>query len=364
MAEPWITPSIFEQAGDSAVDEYTLGAAGFNLQNHWATWITEQDFANIAAAGLNHVRIPIGYWSVYETAPFNFGAIDYLDQAINWARNHGIKVLIDLHGASVSQNGFDNSGKFGNVEWGSQESYAATLNAVGELAQRYKGATDVVSAIEALNEPLLNQGTGNIQLGEIQQFYRDAWGRIHNDASSDLAVFVHDAFQGSGAWGDWGNDLQLVGIDVHTYYIFNNDQLAQSNSDRLGSVCAKKSEYRSSNKWTIVGEWSSAMTDCAKYLNGRYRGARTTGSYDGNGPIGRGNCDGLATGGVAALPDDYKSAIRQFNEAQLDAYEGRTGWFYWTWKTEGAGEWDMQDQLAHGLFPSPPTSRQYGTQCP
>ena len=26
------------------------------LQNHWETWITEDDFAAIAAAGLNHVR--------------------------------------------------------------------------------------------------------------------------------------------------------------------------------------------------------------------------------------------------------------------------------------------------------------------
>lgn len=28
------------------------------------TWITEADFATIASYGLNHVRIPIGYWSV------------------------------------------------------------------------------------------------------------------------------------------------------------------------------------------------------------------------------------------------------------------------------------------------------------
>lgn len=26
-------------------------------------WITEQDFSDIAAAGLNHVRLPIGYWA-------------------------------------------------------------------------------------------------------------------------------------------------------------------------------------------------------------------------------------------------------------------------------------------------------------
>jgi aryl-phospho-beta-D-glucosidase BglC (GH1 family) len=33
------------------------------LTTHWNTWITESDFAAIAAAGLNHVRLPIGYWA-------------------------------------------------------------------------------------------------------------------------------------------------------------------------------------------------------------------------------------------------------------------------------------------------------------
>lgn len=51
------------------MDEYTFGqyqsvsSATAALQSHWASWITESDFAAIAAAGLNHVRIPIGYWA-------------------------------------------------------------------------------------------------------------------------------------------------------------------------------------------------------------------------------------------------------------------------------------------------------------
>ena len=61
--QPWITPSIFENFNNSnIVDEYTLGqnidyntALGI-LTNHWKTWITEDDFKAISAAGLNHVR--------------------------------------------------------------------------------------------------------------------------------------------------------------------------------------------------------------------------------------------------------------------------------------------------------------------
>jgi glucan 1,3-beta-glucosidase len=51
------------------VDEWTLSIAmGANLatemEEHYATFITEQDFADIAAAGLNFVRIPIGFWAI------------------------------------------------------------------------------------------------------------------------------------------------------------------------------------------------------------------------------------------------------------------------------------------------------------
>ena len=103
------------------------------------------------------------------------------------------------------------------------------------------------------------------------------------------------------------------------------------------------------------------MTDCAKWLNGRGVGARYDGTYEGSSYIG--SCAGKYSGGVDGLSPDDKTNIRKYIEAQLDAYEARTGWFYWTWKTEGAPEWDMQAQLAGGLFPNPVTSRKYPGQC-
>jgi glucan 1,3-beta-glucosidase len=106
LLEPWITPSIFEAAGDSAVDEWTLSLtlgkqrAFDTLSSHWRSWITASDFAAIAAAGLNHVRIPVGYWAVspLDNEPYVQGQLDVLDIAIGWARSTGLKVIIDLHG--------------------------------------------------------------------------------------------------------------------------------------------------------------------------------------------------------------------------------------------------------------------------
>ena len=106
VLESWITPSIFEAAGDGVVDEWTFcetlgyAAAQSQLEAHWSSWITEGDFAAIAGAGLNHVRIPIGYWAfnLQPGDPYVQGQLQYLDQAVSWANGAGLYVVIDLHG--------------------------------------------------------------------------------------------------------------------------------------------------------------------------------------------------------------------------------------------------------------------------
>lgn len=86
------------------MDEYTLCQQAPNaeqiLQTHWSTWTGLGDFQKIAGTGFNTVRIPIGYWAFqkYEEDPYIMGAQDYLDQAIGWARQTGLQVVIDLHG--------------------------------------------------------------------------------------------------------------------------------------------------------------------------------------------------------------------------------------------------------------------------
>lgn len=97
---------MFDNTGDSRiVDEWTFGqyqsvaTATSALQAHWASWITEADFVAIAAAGLNHVRIPIGYWAFDVSAgePYiKSTQYSYLKQAVQWAANHGIYVIVGM----------------------------------------------------------------------------------------------------------------------------------------------------------------------------------------------------------------------------------------------------------------------------
>jgi glucan 1,3-beta-glucosidase len=107
-------------------------------------------------SSLNHVRVPVGYWAfdVSGGEPYIQGQVPYLWKAVSWARNHGLKMIVDLHGAPGSQNGFDNSGqKMSYPTWHTQQSNIdRTNNVIKQLTDMFKDQSDVVTAIQALNE--------------------------------------------------------------------------------------------------------------------------------------------------------------------------------------------------------------------
>lgn len=346
------------------------------LSKHWDTFITQDDVNQIAAAGLNFIRIDVGYWAVtpQEDEPYVTGQLEYLDKALDWARAAGLWVMVDLHGgkrtnqrlrwrtdklAPGSQNGFDNSGHRGAIKWEKGNNVAQTVTAFNALAERYASQTDVVAAIEALNEPFV---PGGVSLATVKNYYHSAWDKLHQ-YSSDTTLALHDAFQAPDSWNSFmvGPKWNVV-IDDHHYEVFSRGALSMDINGHVGSVCSLANDHLVKGyHWTIVGEWSAALTDCTKYLNGKGIGARYDGSYSGGSAIG--SCAGKVQGSAASLSAEDKANTRRWIEAQLDAYEKSDGWLFWTWKTEGAPGWDMQDLLAAGLFPNPPTDRQYGPQC-
>lgn len=186
----------------------------------------------------------------------------------------------------------------------------------------------------------------------VRQFYMDGWGNLEN---SNVAITFHDAFEGVTSWNNWGAGMWNLLLDTHHYEIFDNSQVALSIDDHIATACDFGNQMASTGKWTIAGEWTGGITDCAKWLNGKDKGARYDGTLSGSTKVG--DCTGKYSGTVDGLSDADKQNIGRFIEAQLDAYEKTTGWIFWTWKTEGAPEWDMQDLLAKGIFPQPLTSR-------
>lgn len=134
-----------------------------------------------------------------------------------------------------------------------------------------------------------------------------------------------------------------------------------SENDHIATACSKQSSLSSFDLWTIVGEWTPARTDCAKYLNGRGVGARYDGSYASGTPY-VGSCTGM-TGSGASFSASYKTFLRKFWEAQTISYEKGAGWIQWTWKAESADDWSYQAGLKYGWIPQNPTAYQYPTIC-
>lgn len=259
-----------------------------------------------------------------------------------------------------SQNGFDNSGRRGPINWQNVDpSDSATKAVIDYLANRYASASDVVTSIELVNEPL----GSSLNMDQVKQYYYDGWGTIRNH-NPDTVVVIHDAFQNINSWNGFMNGasgLNDVMLDTHIYQIFSDAEVAMSPSQHVSTACGQAGNLQSTDKWTIVGEWTGAQTDCAQWLNGKGVGARYDGSYPGSSQIG--SCDGKYQGTVAGLSSDDKKNIRSLIEAQLDAYAAHTGWIFWTWKAESAPEWNMQALIAGGLFPQPLSDRQYPGQC-
>jgi hypothetical protein len=199
VLEEWMVPSLF-QGVNGAIDEWTFcdilkGDAQSLLEKHWATWITESDFATIKSYGLNHVRIPIGYWAFENSAdygePYLQGQENYLDSAIGWARENGLVVWIDLHGVPGSQNGYDNSGRQGPVQWPYSQDYITRAKSVLQtISSKYTTDeySDVVGAIELVNEPAGYLGIVDV----VRQFYYDGYGitRRPNDSTPDTQLAV------------------------------------------------------------------------------------------------------------------------------------------------------------------------------
>ncbi|CAK7232410.1 hypothetical protein SCUCBS95973_008251 [Sporothrix curviconia] len=372
--EPFITPSLFDYDSSlGIVDEYTLCAhlgtkqAAVTLEKHYATFITEQDFADIAAAGLSHVRIPFSYWAVttYSGDPYVLGVSwRYLLRAIEWARKYGIRVNLDLHAVPGSQNGWNHSGRSGSINWiiGTDGSTNAqrSLDIHDQISTffaqpRYK---NVVAFYGLVNEPGIT-----IPQNELADWTASAIKIVSGNGVAGTIIFS-EALRGLPAWqGElqgYGNSLV---IDVHEYVIFDPNMIVFDHTKKVSFVCSTFEGQVSASMNTatgfgptMVGEWSQADTDCAQWVNGVGSGARWTGNFSGETtpycPTGNSQCScNMADQPVSSYSSDYKTFLLTFAEAQMSAYEAGWGWFYWTWKTESAPLWSYQAGLYGGFMP-------------
>jgi len=319
ILEKWMTPNVFSGLPGDVNDEYALtrhlgyADAERRLRSHWDTWVTEADIIKFKNAGLNHVRIPVGYWAfdIKSGEPWVSGSWDYAVKAAGWCRTHGLQVMMDLHGAPGSQNGNDHSGQSGSIGfYYNDENLQRATNVVRQIA-RWANASEwrnTVSIIQTLNEPILWEDY-NYRLDRLKQYYRMSYDAVRE--VNDLAVVaVHDAFIDLNNWYYFRDDPHYwwVMLDTHLYQVFGDEYQGLTCEQHEAIACRYRQRLAESNSklWTVVGEWSLA----------------TPSPCNNQGNIAR---------------------------QQIGVWESASGWFFWSHNNgQNWAEWSMKHSLDNG----------------
>ena len=238
VTEPFIAPGLYQQYatgsdGTTAIDEYTLSQnMGSDLKtamtNHYNTFITEQDFMEIAEAGLNFVRIPIGYWAVetYDGEPYLEGvAWTYFVKAIGWARKYGLRINLDFHALPGSQNGWNHSGHLGTINWMRSPMGLAnaqrSLQYIRTFAQfiSQEQYAPVVQLFGFVNEP----NSGGISQALVGSFEQEAYRIIRSitgiGQGKGPLLSVHDSFVPVSNWYNFIPGADRLALDTHPYLV-------------------------------------------------------------------------------------------------------------------------------------------------
>ena len=375
VLEKWMSPGLF--AGTTAEDEYYLPAQlspevyEARIKTHRSEYITERDFAAIKNIGLNAVRIPVPYFIFGDRPPF-IGCIEELDRAFAWAEKYGMKILIDLHTAPMSQNGFDNGGLSGVCRWSQlPEEVEFELNVLEKLAECY-GKREGLLGITPINEPCtertwemlgvqrryppadpkLAEGSAPITMDFLKEFYKKAYARIRKHLDEDKYVVFHDGFE-LKAWKDFfaEQDFRNIVLDTHMYLMVAEldgcEQTVEGYRKYIEEHFAKDIAEVQEYVDVICGEWC--------LFNSYAVGTDTKG--------GQTVLNGMdfSENKEAMDAEAKKQIYLQIAEAQLDAWKRGSGYFYWSYKLllDTANEpnwigwdcWDLGKSAALGWFP-------------
>ncbi|KAL8136926.1 hypothetical protein V2J09_002927 [Rumex salicifolius] len=261
------------------------------MRNHWSTFIVEDDFKFISQNGINGVRIPVGWWIASDPnppKPYVGGSLIALDNAFAWALKYNIKVIIDLHAAPASQNGFEHSGSRDSVQaWGTTDANI----------QQTTGVIDFLAA-------------------SLKKYYQMGYDAVRNHTQTAYVILSNRlSSPDPQELFTLASGMQNVVIDVHYYNLFSsqfNSMTPQQNIDFVNNNRASDlGQVTTSNgPLTFVGEWVAEWA---------VQGASKT---------------------------DYQN----FANAQLQVYGKATfGWAYWTLKNVN-NHWSLQWMITNGYI--------------
>lgn len=260
VLEKWMKPSLLDDNFVDGNDETRFSEQVANkeqiMYEHYKTWITREDIVWLKESGINLVRIPIPWW-LYGEDPY-VRSVKHLDDALEMISEVGMDFMLDLHTAPGCQNGFDNGGIQGVLEWPNDEkNIELTIKVLEKVSKRYKDYPHFHS-LGLLNEPFLT-----IDLDIVMNFHLEAYKRVRKILPEKYIVF-HDSFR-LDSWEGFfkNNEFHNVILDTHMYQCFDPHHHKMSIEEHVETALKRKDKLAKIEEYVpvIVGEWSLGLSN-------------------------------------------------------------------------------------------------------
>lgn len=175
-------------------------------EERYQNFIRKEDFAVIKGWGLDHVRVPVDYNLLEnEDGSFRESGFLHLSDAVRWAGENGLNLIIDLHktaGFSFDP-GEKEAGFFEN------EKYQTRFYRLWEeIAKRFGQYPERVS-FELLNEV-------------TEERFMPAWNRIASECIRRIRVFAPESFiLVGGYWHNSARSVKAIDVPDDEHLVFN-----------------------------------------------------------------------------------------------------------------------------------------------
>lgn len=191
---------------------------------YYTNWFSEVDAENIAAMGLNEIRVPFYWRNILNddyTPRAESEAFRYLDPIVEMCARNNLYVVLDLHGAVGGQNGYEHSGTF-DYNFYTSENIERTATLWKTVANHYKDSElgKTIASYDLLNEPCYPSQTnsGKVVWDAEDSLYQAirSTGDKHNITIEGTWFFMNlpvpanygwDNIQLELHWYNWGDQL-------------------------------------------------------------------------------------------------------------------------------------------------------------
>lgn len=269
LIEPWMLgifdrANLRDQSGIEDILTSRFGAAEKEriLNLYRENWITDRDFGIFHSWGFNVVRIPFdGRLLEDEPRPGELrpDAFRWLDRAVDLARQAGIYVILDLHGAPGGQSLDGITGKAGRNQFWKTENRRRGAFLWQKIAGHFRD-DPIVAAYDLLNEPYGMMDSSNHDADLVAA--TDEMIRAIRQVDERHLIFCAGSLRGIEMYGSpSARGWQNVGFTEHFYPgLFGGTPSLETHARFIGSNLGSRDNLLTA--WNVpyfVGEFNPVL---------------------------------------------------------------------------------------------------------